>query len=157
MCSPSFLGEHSVSYRPLQCTKQCCEDVGGPLVLAGPREASGRAWNPGRRCFSHLLHSNVLGIAQCKPWQCLDVFDKWGPKEPSGTCLGCRKERGAGIVPDCTECLGLDLAAKTTGFVLGSWHMVTVLPDLWLPSVSGSLFLSRWAIVLEQGLSAVLP
>lgn len=124
---------------------------GGGLVLASPREASDR------RCLSHLPHSEVLGIAQRKPSQCLDVFGKWGPKEPHETCLGCRKERGAGKAPDCTECLGLDLAAKTTGIVLGSWRMVIVLLDLWLPSVSGNLFLSRRVIALEQGLSAVLP
>lgn len=60
-------------------------------------------------------------------------------------------------MPGCAECLGLDLAAKTTEIVLGSWHVVTVLLDLRLPSVSVSLFLSRGLIVLDQGLSAVLP
>lgn len=135
MCSPSFLGEHSVSYRAPPCRRQCCEDAGGGL---------GSVWQ-GMGPWQEVSFPSPaqLGIAQCEPKQCLDVFGKRGPKEPRGTCLGCRKERGIGIMSDCTECLGLDLAAKTAGIVLGPWHVVTVLPHLWLPSVSGSLFLSR--------------
>jgi len=107
MHSTSFLGEPSASYRPPQCTRQCCEELGA-LELAGPREASGRARSPGRRGLSHLPHSKALWIARCKPLQCLDVFGKWGPQEPHGMCVGCRKERGSAIVPGCTGCLGLD-------------------------------------------------